>query len=123
MALESAYMNSPFFQYYWDDIRPLLEREHKWLIDLNVAVMEALTDLLGIETKILLTDSYNGSSGENDYRALIDPAIKPKQFGIEIPPYYQVFIKKMGFIGNLSMVDLLFNMGPESRVVLRGRGQ
>ena len=108
-ALESAYMNSPFFMYYQDDFRPFYERRIEFLIDFNKQLTELILKLAGMDKKIKLTESYSRpSTGINDLRQLIDP-----QQTAQNRPYWQVFKQKYGFQPNLSAVDLLFNMGPE----------
>jgi hypothetical protein len=110
-ALESAYMNSPFFMYYQDDFRPFYEKKIEFLIDFNTELTALILKLAGMKKNLRLTESY--SKPENtisDLRSMIEPGInKPS----EPRPYWQVFKQKYGFIGNLSAVDLLFNMGPE----------
>lgn len=108
-ALESAYMNSPFFMYYQDDFRPFYERRIEFLIDFNTQLTELILKLAGMDKKIKLTESYSRTTqGINDLRQLIDP-----QQTAQNRPYWQVFKQKYGFQPNLSAVDLLFNMGPE----------
>ena len=108
-ALESAYMNSPFFMYYQDDFRPFYERRIEFLIDFNTQLTELILKLAGMDKKIKLTESYSRpTQGINDLRQLIDP-----QQTAQNRPYWQVFKQKYGFMGNLSAIDLLFNMGPE----------
>ena len=108
-ALESAYMNSPFFMYYQDDFRPFYERRIEFLIDFNTELTELILKLAGMDKMIKLTESYSRPTpGINDLRQLIDPQqTSPNR------PYWQVFKQKYGFQPNLSAVDLLFNMGPE----------
>lgn len=110
-ALESAYMNSPFFMYYQDDFRPFYEKKIEFLIDFNTELTALILKLSGMEKNIKLTESY----GENAKKAL--DLRKLVQTGTEQPeqpvPYWQVFKEKHGFLANLSAVDLLFNMGPE----------
>lgn len=118
-ALLTAYDNSPYFEYYADDIRPFYEKKWKFLLDFNEALREKIDELVDIQSQINLTDHYFQSSEADDYRNLISPkSIKTDCFFKSVP-YYQVFEEKYGFIPNLSIVDLLFNMGPESLLVLR----
>lgn len=110
-ALESAYMNSPFFMYYQDDFRPFYDKKYEFLIDFNTELTLLILKLAGIEKPVKLTESYNRNTDNIlDLRNLIEPAKTEPQNPIE---YWQVFKQKYGFIGNLSAVDLLFNMGPE----------
>jgi hypothetical protein len=116
-ALESAYMNSPFFIYYQDDFRPIYEKKFNFLLDFNIELTKVMIDLIGIKTNISLSDSYEQTVKDTiDFRNLIEPDYTISD-GIQ--PYYQVFKQKNGFIGNLSIIDLLSNMGPESLLILR----
>ncbi|MCQ2068670.1 MAG: WbqC family protein [Bacteroidaceae bacterium] len=110
-ALESAYMNSPFFMYYQDDFRPFYEKKIEFLVDFNTELTELILKLAGINKEIKLTGSF-GKNGADilDLRGMIEPGINEPA---SPRPYWQVFKQKYGFIGNLSAVDLLFNMGPE----------
>ena len=110
-ALESAYMNSPFFMYYQDDFRPFYEKKYEFLIDFNTELTLRIMELAGIKKEIKLTESYmRGTDGITDLRALAEPGV---QEPLNAKPYWQVFKQKYGFQANLSAVDLLFNMGPE----------
>lgn len=117
-AIESAYNNSPFFLYYSDDIRPMYERKFDFLLDFNLKLQEIITSLIGFDTKLVLTDSYTESS-EFDFREKLSPKYKGENQNFKSIPYYQVFKEKFGFIENLSIYDLLFNMGNESILILR----
>ena len=110
-ALESAYMNSPFFMYYQDDFRPFYEKKYEFLIDFNTELTRRIMELAGIKKEIKLTESYMlGTDGITDLRAIAEPGV---QEPLNAKPYWQVFKQKYGFQANLSAVDLLFNMGPE----------
>ena len=110
-ALESAYMNSPFFMYYQDDFRPFYEKRYEFLMDFNIELTEVILNLAGIKKDIARTDAYmRDAASIKDLRNLIDPGLQ--QSGAN-RPYWQVFATKYGFTGGLSAVDLLFNMGPE----------
>lgn len=121
-ALMSAYGESPFFEYYQDDIRPFFEKRWESLFDFNEAIREKMCELLDIQPKVSFTDSWANISGDSDYSENSDysdfrEAINPKHplpdLDFESKPYYQVYQQKHGFLPNLSILDLLFNMGPE----------
>lgn len=122
-ALISAYNSTPFFEYYEDDFRPFYEKQYKYLFDFNVGLQEIICDLLSLDTSnICYTNNYilTAECGDIDFRETLSPK---KDFRIFDPdfvpvPYYQVFEERYGFTENLSIVDLLFNMGNESLVVL-----
>ena len=122
-ALQSAYGESPFFDYYQDDIRPFFEQRWDFLLDFNEAIRAKMCELIDIQPKVSLTDSWSDishSSLHTSHSSIIDlrEAIRPKHPGadpdFEAKPYYQVYWQKHGFLPNLSILDLLFNMGPES---------
>lgn len=107
-ALESSYYNSPFFEYLQDDFRPVYLKRWKWLMDMNETLVQKCLELTGIGNRELQrTESF--------VRPLAEPlAQEPLSF----PPYYQVFREKHGFLPDLSIIDLIFNLGPESIIYL-----
>ncbi|MGL4993656.1 MAG: WbqC family protein [Bacteroidales bacterium] len=121
-ALISAYRSTPFFEYYADDLAPLYEKSVEFLIDFNEELREIISSHLNVETPIVLTKEYTDEIPNNtlDLRDRIHPK---KEIGLgaafTTKPYYQVFSSKYGFQPNLSIVDLLFNMGPEGELILR----
>lgn len=105
-ALRTAYGKSPFFEYYADDFAPFyLERRFEFLFDFNWALCELVCALIDIETPVTRSDSYLAA----------DFPSRPET----MPPYYQVFAPRLGFLPDLSVADLLFNMGPEAIFVLQ----
>ncbi len=121
-ALESAYYNSPFFEYYQDDFRPFYEKKYLFLYDFNEALSAMICHLIDIQPSVERTTDYKQAFGVNemDYRELIHPKRSWQEDETFNPKsYYQVFGARHGFLPNLSIVDLLFNMGPESLLVLR----
>lgn len=120
-ALVSAYENSPFFEYYADDILPFYDRPFRFLVDFNEALQRIVCDLLDLHPDVRPTAAYAiPGPGEDDLRETIRPkADTGGDPGFRPAPYYQVFADRTGFLPNLSIADLLFNMGPESRIVLR----
>jgi hypothetical protein len=123
-SIESAYNSSPFFEYYADDLRPFIEKKTPFLFDFNEEIRIKIFELLEIEGSMETTVNFikeeDLAEGWADYRNIFnpkndflrdDPSFSPK-------PYYQVFDRKFGFKANLSILDLLFNMGPESILFL-----
>ena len=115
-ALQSAYSESPFFEYFQDDIRPFFEKKYDYLIDFNEAIRQKICELIDIEPKVEYTKEFISSTPSTiaDYREVIHA--KHPQPDADFTPmrYWQVFERKHGFQPNLSILDLLFNMGTES---------
>jgi len=107
-SLEAAYRTSPFFEYFEDDIRPVFEKEHTFMMDLNFEVMEIVTDCLGMDFSYSKTTEYFAEPADKaDFRSLANGKKDTSVF----EPYTQVFEEKHGFINNLSILDVLFNEG------------
>lgn len=121
-SIESAYRKSPFYEYYIDDIQPIFSNKHKFLIDLNNDIMSVINDILEISPLIKLTEDYIiNTEGILDWREVIHPKashrIEDETFLAN--PYTQVFSDKLGFQPNLSVLDLIFNLGPEALFYLQ----
>ena len=112
-ALQSAYSESPFFDYYADDIRPFFEQKYDFLIDFNEAIRQKVCELIDIHPTVEYTSAYQ-VQGISDYRDVIHAKHPHPDPEFQARPYWQVFQHKHGFQSNLSILDLLFCMGPES---------
>ena len=119
-ALLSAYGESPFFEYYQDDIRPFYEKKYEFLFDFNMEITEKMIELLDIRPKISITNEYVQSEElraqceVKDFREAIRPKKPLPDAEFESKRYYQVYEQKLGFQPNMSILDLLFNEGNEA---------
>lgn len=119
-AITSAYGHSPFFEYYKDEIFGILECGEKSLLNMNMYLLRTIMSLCELRTEVQLASEYIDvyPEGIKDYRNNIHPKKVSPIFEPEgsrkIKAYYQVFSKKEGFISNLSILDLLFNEGPNA---------
>ncbi|MDR2520572.1 MAG: WbqC family protein [Bacteroidales bacterium OttesenSCG-928-I14] len=118
-AIVANYSSTPFFQYYKSIFRPFYEKKQKFLYDFNEELRELICSLLGISPNIFYTSTYmkNINSDVLDLREKIHP--KKVSFIKDFKSYYQVFEKKIGFCPNLSIIDLLFNLGKEAIFLLK----
>lgn len=121
-AFVAAYRHSPFFDYYADEFRRFFTQRYEFLFDFNMELCRWVCGQIELSPRIRPTDAYvKAPEDADDFRE----AIHPKRSFAEadpdfVPaPYYQVFSQKHGFLPNMSIADLLFNMGPESVLVLR----
>lgn len=115
-ALLSAYGESPFFDYYADDLRPLFETHFDLLYDLDLATTRTILRLLDLSDAVPTTDKYvpATTAGLTDLRDAIHPKHPQADEAFTPRPYYQVYAEPESFTAGLSILDLLFNMGPEA---------
>ena len=113
-SIISAYNNSPYFLYYKDKFEKIyFDKSIHTLFEFNLKLLELCLFLLKIKTKLKFTEAYNRDY-QPDYRNSFS-AKKMDVSDLIIKPYYQVFDSKFGFQTNLSIIDLLFSQGPDSR--------
>lgn len=107
-SLEAAYRTSPFFEYFEDDLAPIFQKKHKFLMDLNFEATEIVSSCLGFDFQYKKTTEYFHEAPDfSDFRGLANGKKDAHQF----ESYTQVFEEKHGYLNNLSILDLLFNEG------------
>jgi len=114
LSLESCYRNSPYFEYYEDDLAPFFQKKYDFLFDYNLEILEWIFKQLKKTPVLEFTTEYEKDiPAELDYRNKIQfknaELIAPQKI------YTQVFGEKHGFLPNMSIVDLLFNQGPQAK--------
>ncbi len=109
-CLESAYRKSAYFDYYFPYFEKIYKQKFNTLIELNEYSLKTILKILKVKKDFSYTTDFEKITNENDYRISLSKGTNK----IEIKPYYQVFADRHGFIPNLSIVDLLFNEGPNS---------
>ena len=120
-SIISAYGTSAYFEYYQDELFAILENKYEKLFDLNMALLKFFIEKTGIKVDLRLTEDYLVEPEMEDFREKIHPK-RPntilQDLGLE-KPYFQVFAPKYGFMKDLSIMDLLFNEGPDSIMFLK----
>jgi len=111
-SLLSAYRTSPFFEYYEDELQLLFTEKTEFLLDFNLKCFETICDCLQLELNTSKTETYQKFiEDKTDFRHLVNAK---KETAYNFETYTQVFNSKHGFIPNLSILDLLFNEGPNA---------
>lgn len=110
-SIQSAYSNSPFYEHYCDELKPLFEQKEDLLLTHNIKCITQINKCLDIEKPFYYSKSFEKETKILDLRAM---AIVKNTHEIRLKNYLQVFESKHGFISNLSILDLLFNEGPNS---------
>lgn len=115
-SLESAYRMSPFFEFYIDDLMPLFKQEFESIMELNFKSLEIIFECLQLPLSYSITECFElQPKNSKDARVLVNCR---KEVPQNFKPYTQVFGLKHGHISNLSILDLLFNEGPNTELYL-----
>jgi len=110
-SLQAAYRNSPFFEFYIDDLQPVFEKKFTFLHDLTLETHQILTEALVLEKTYSTSSNYQIAPAMPDFRFL---ATAKKEKTLVMEPYIQLFDTVHGFLPNLSILDLLFMEGPNA---------
>jgi hypothetical protein len=108
-SIETAYSNAPYFLYYRDHFHPLFLKTQEFLLDFNQGMLEAVFQSLKINKSVRFSEFYDKEINRERAAQLVS-----KKVGSVNPEYRQVFHERHGFIPNLSIIDVIFNLGPET---------
>jgi len=111
-AMISSYNSSPYFEFYFENIEKIISKNHEFLLDLNTELIQMVSEILRLKKPLSFSSHFEPVENmNNDFRYRISPK---KSFPHTSKEYIQVFNRSNGFVTGLSIVDLIFNMGPES---------
>lgn len=121
-ALESAYSSAPFFEFFFDELVEFYSKKYHTLLEMNHASVLCVSGILRKEFSFRLTETYEHHDKLNPEIADFRQKISPKNHlfhSFHTPEYYQVFLQKFPFTDNLSILDLIFNLGTETLLYLQ----
>lgn len=120
-TIMSAYKNSAFYEFYFPEILPIFSNNYKFLIDLNAKILETIFKIINFSPIFTYSNNYIENVEIIDYRNSIHPKnhINLNDNNFTQEEYLQVFSDRHGFVENLSILDLIFNMGPLSLSILK----
>lgn len=115
-SIKTAYQSSPYFEYYEDKLKKIFELKEKYLLDFNIKALEIIQQILKTEKAQSLNEEYIKNPDAVNFREKFSAKL-PSEF--EMEEYYQTFTDKLGFLADLSIVDLICNKGPESMTYIK----
>ncbi|REC53497.1 hypothetical protein DRF62_13310 [Chryseobacterium piscium] len=115
-SIKTVYQGSPYFEYYEDKLKKLFENKEKFLLDFNIKSIKIILDILKTEKAYSLNEEYIKNPEQVNFREKFSAKI-PSEY--EMAEYYQTFSDKLGFLNDLSIVDLICNKGPESMTYIK----
>lgn len=115
-SIKTAYQSSPYFEFYEDKLKKIFETKEKSLLDFNIKSIKIILDILKTEKAHSLNEEYIKNPEQINFRERFS-AKNPTEY--EMVEYYQTFSDKMGFLADLSILDLICNKGPESLTYIK----
>ena len=119
-AILSSYKSSAYFDFYYEALENIILKNHRFLIDLNSETLDLMLRLIDLEAKIEYTTEFRSVNDDSfDFRYKLSPKKEPSISEFSVKEYFQLFPPASVFVSNLSIIDLLFNAGPDTLSYLK----
>ena len=115
-SIKIAYQSSPYFEYYEDKLKQIFSVQPTSLIEFNLNALKIILQILKVEKDFSLTTEFEKAPDAVDLRERFSAK---KESEYHLPEYYQTFSDKLGFIKDLSILDVVCNIGPESATYIK----
>ena len=115
-SIKIAYQSSPYFEYYEDKLKQIFSVQPTSLIEFNLNALKIILQILKVEKDFSLTTEFEKKPDAVDLRERFSAK---KESEYHLPEYYQTFSDKLGFIKDLSILDVVCNIGPESATYIK----
>lgn len=115
-SIKIAYQSSPYFEYYEDKLKQIFSVQPTSLIEFNLNALKIILQILKVEKDYSLTTEFEKTPDAVDFRERFSAK---KESEYHLPEYYQTFSDKLGFIKDLSILDVVCNIGPESATYIK----
>ena len=115
-SIKTAYQSTPYFEYYEDKLKSIFEKKENSLMDFNLKALKVVLNILKTEKDFSLTQEYFKNPESEDHRETFSAKSESE---LQMAQYYQSFSEKHGFIKDLSILDLICNIGPESLTYIK----
>ncbi|USL95349.1 WbqC family protein [Riemerella anatipestifer] len=115
-SIKIAYQTSPYFEFYESKLEKIFQSKETYLKDFNLKALDIIQDILKTDKTFQLSESYEKEIEGEDYRDCFS-AKQPTSY--DVNEYYQTFSDKLGFLEDLSILDLICNIGPEATTYIR----
>lgn len=115
-SIKTAYQSTPYFEYYEDKLKKIFGEKVESLVEFNLKALKVILEILKTEKDFTLTEEYFKTPESENYREKFSAKAESEN---EFPEYYQSFSAKNGFLKDLSILDLICNIGPESLTYIK----